>query len=210
MRIFRFLAYGVIVSALFIGSCKTGKKATSTTTSKSKDGRQIACPVKNEDQPHLNWYVEKTELVDSMRMKLPTKEVRVFSLDTTETRKFFALFRDSVGANTRMVMTLPMPGTNECKTFDVSVSRAMSAKLKEKYPDIVALQGKGTDGKGDARINYDGHKVKIQVNMGGSVTLMNAQRYRGKTYYVVYARSVSPDKKEPFEETGTRHDENKK
>lgn len=205
----RFLAFGLIVSALVLGSCKTGKKTT-TTTGTDKNGRQVACPVKNEDQPHLNWYVEKTELLDSLKMRIPSKEAKVYSLDTTETKKFFALFRDSVGMNTRVVMSLPMPAPNECKTFDVSVSKVMSAKLRQKYPDIIALEGKGTDGKGDARINYDGHKVKIQVNMNGSVVLVNAARYHARTYYVVYARPSSPDKKEPFEETGTPHDENKR
>ncbi len=208
MGSFRFLALGVIVSTLISGSCKTGKKTAAVGT--NKDGRQVACPIKNEDQPHLTWYVEKTTLLDSMKMRLPTKEASVYSLDTGETKKFFALFRDSVGMNTRIVMTLPMPAPNGCKTFNVSVSKVMNAKLREKYPDIIALEGKGTDGKGDARINYDGHKVKIQVNMNGSVVLMNAARYHGNTYYVVYARNASPDKKEPFEETGTPHDENKR
>jgi hypothetical protein len=204
----RLLALGCLISGLVFGACGSAKKTTAS--NKGKNGKQLACSV-NEDQPHLSWYVEKTELLDSFRMKQPIAPgARVYTLDTNSAKSFFALFKDSVGRKTKVVMPLPLPAPNECKTFDVSVSRVMNDKLREKYPDIIALEGKATDGKGDARINWDGHKVKIQVNMGGQVTLVNAIRYHGQTYYMVYSRASSPDKKEPFEETGVPHDGNKK
>lgn len=105
-------------------------------------------------------------------------------------------------------MYLPLPAPHGCKAFNVSNSKVMNQKLKEKYPEIVTLQGVGADGKGDVRINYDGIRVKTQVNMNGEIILLNAVRHKGRTFYVAYARSASKDKKENFEESGTPANEN--
>jgi hypothetical protein len=203
----RFSGFGVVIVALVLWSCGSAKKTTAS-GNKGKNGRQVACPV-IEGQPQLSWYVESNLVLDSIKMKQPPG-AKVYSLDTTEAKEFFRLFRDSAGKYNKVLMTLPLPAPNECKTFDVSVSGVMNAKLREKYPEIIALEGRATNGRGDARINYDGHKMKIQVNMNGEIILINALRHRGRTYYVVYARAASTDKKEPFEESGKPQNENKK
>lgn len=210
----RVFSIGVFVLALGLLSCNTSRKTTASSGGGDRKGdkQKIACSqqAKDDSQPRLEWIIEDTSVLSGLKTMERPSSYKVYSLDSVQAKTFFRSFNDTSRKQEKIRMTLPLPAPNECKAFDVSNSRVMNKKLKEKYPELVTLQGRGTDGKGDARINYDGIKVKIQVNMNGEIILINPIRHNGRTYYVAYARADSRDKKESFEENGTPANENKR
>lgn len=210
----RVFNIGVFVLASVLLSCNTHKKTTASSGGSDSKGdkKNIACSqqTKDDSQPHLEWIIEDTSVLSGLKTMERPSSYKVYSLDSVQAKTFFRSFNDTSRKQERITMVLPLPAPNECKAFIVSNSRVMSKALKEKYPELVTLQGRGTDGKGDARINYDGIKVKIQVNMNGEIVLINPIRHNGRTFYVAYARADSKDVKENFEETGTPANENKR
>ena len=202
---------GVLVLASVLLSCNTQKKTTASSGGEEKKGnRRIACSqqTKNDSQPRLEWIIEDDSVLNGLTTMERPSSYKVYSLDSAQAKTFFRSFNDTSRKQERITMYLPLPAPHGCKAFNVSNSKVMNQKLKEKYPEIVTLQGVGADGKGDVRINYDGIRVKTQVNMNGEIILLNAVRHKGRTFYVAYARAASKDKKESFEESGTPANEN--
>lgn len=204
----RLLAAGFIAVVLASGACGSAKKTAAS--GKNKKVKKVACALNSTD-PHLTWYIEDTALMDSFRSKPPMwTGGRLFSLDSNEVKSFFALFTDSLGRKVKTVMALPLPlpAPNDCKSFQVSIPVAMNEKIRAKHKERVSLEGKAMDGKGSARIMYDGRKLMIQVKVDSLNFMLSETKHRGQTFYVMHSRPAAPDKK-PSEKIGEPRNENK-
>jgi hypothetical protein len=204
----RIKGTALVILALISLSCKSTRKTASATGTGNTAtvSKKVACAeqVKESSQPHLDWIIEENSVLDNLTTLSRPSSYRVYSLDSLQLRAFFYSAKGTEGKPGNAKTVLPLPTPFECRTYALTESNAMSPKLREKYPDIVSLKGTDESGKADARLDYDGSKVRGQIMWNKEVYLISAVKNNGKTYYMVYLRSDSGDKKEPFEEQGLK------
>lgn len=200
---------GVLALVIISASCSSPKKTTTAHTPAPAVNKQephrknIACGgiMKDAKQPRLDWIIEDNSVLDSITTLPKPDGYKVYSLDTLQAREFFRQTKDT---SQKLSVVIPLPAPLGCRVYALSSSGVMNAKLAEKYPDLVALQGSDQQGASQLRLNYDGKWVKGQVLSGGKTYLVNPVRSNGVIYYMVYARSDSKEVKEPFEGGGVK------
>ena len=208
----RIKGTSLVILALISLSCNSTRKTASIsgTRANSPARKSIACgeQAKESSQPHLDWIIEENSVLDNVTTLSRPSSYKVYSLDSVQLRSFFHAAKGTPGKPGSVKTILPLPAPFECRTYAFSESNAMSQQLKEKYPDIVSLKGSDETGKADARLDYDGMKLRGQIMWNKEIYLISAIPNNGRYYYMVYLRSDSGEQKEPFEENPvqTRYD----
>jgi hypothetical protein len=195
----RITGIGLIALGLFSVSCSSTKKAATPAGNGAVTNANIACSdlQKEAGEPRLDWIIEKNSVLDNLTTLAKPSSYKVYSLDTNQMRSFFKAYKDAADKQAVLKILLPLPEPVGCRTYTLAESGVMPAKLKEKYPDIVSLKSK--DGTG-VRLDYDGLKIRAQVTEGADVYVFTPVRNNGTTYYMVYKRSETGEKKEQFEQ----------
>lgn len=121
------------------------------------------------------------------------KQYKAYEVSADSLNAFFRAARHKSCA-----MVIPM--TDGCEPFVMRVSEAMSPELRNKYPDLVSLQGNGVNNKAaDLRLDWDGRQLQGQLIFNGSTYLIAPIAGQDGIVYLIYDRNDTNEIKQPFE-----------
>jgi len=94
-----------------------------------------------------------------------------------------------------------LPIDKHCEPFTLRTSGAISAGIRQKYPDLASLQGNGVNTKAaDIRLDWNGTQMRGQITFNGAIYYIMSVAEKNETVYLVYNREDSGEVKQPFEE----------
>lgn len=185
--------------SVLLASCAGSNKATTkkqTLATNTAIGDDVCRQTLQADAPYIAWMPKTDDVFKAMEspVMLP-KAHDVYAVDTAQLRAFF-----NAAKKGEVQTAIPLANGMGCRVFTLKRSGAMSEELQQKYPDMISLQGQDRDTKaGDARVDYNGKAVQIQIQMDNVTYLMKPISSGGVFYYVMY-RKEAPQPGAPAEQ----------
>gem|GEM_PF-6440274 len=184
------LSIPIIILAICFSSCKgSNKLATANESDNVPERRKMACGKVHVDmnQPHIDWFEENNSILNkSTELLVLPKDYKVYALDTSQLRQFFAAVANSRTVNT----VVPLPKPAECQLFTVT----------NNVQEGIQVTKGATMGEGECKgqkmgISYFRGQLAGIVNWFGIEYEIKTVFIEGSPYALVYSKMPPPENK---------------
>lgn len=123
------------------------------------------------------------------------KKYSVYQVDNNKLNEAFKKIKDGHGGT----LNFPIPG-NGCQAFTLVESGTLSKELAAKYPEIISLKGQALqNAANDARVDYNGKQLQVEINWDGEVYYITPWIEKGKLWYLLSSKKDTGYEKVPYE-----------
>lgn len=176
----------LITIVLGLASCKGSSEIKTAGRDNGSERKKLACADVHVDMntTHIDWYEEnKSVLNASSEILVLPKSYKIYGVDTSQLRSFFAAIESGKTAST----VLPLPSPAGCQLF------TMSNNLKdgEKIPHSMIMAMGESNGQ-KAALNYYRENLTAHINWFDLKYEIMTVKANGLPYMVVYEKTPPP------------------